>query len=415
MVGVPYRRITHLRKHLALEFLDAGHILGSASVDLRITEGGNHRLVFSGDIGRSGLPIIRDPEPPSGPDRHPDRRVHLRRPATTSRVAGRRGAPGRGGPADRRAGRQGADSRLRAGPGAGAGLRLHQLCRAGRSPRSRSTWTARWRWTPPPSSGCTPRCSTSASSSSRTRAGCSTSPWSATCATWRNRRRSTPAARPGGHHRGARAWRSRAASCTTWPTASATTATWSCFVGFQAEHTLGRRIQERRRRWSASWARSTRVAPRSRPSTATRPTPTGTSSAPGCAGWAGRSGGRSWCTASRPRCEAMAAMLREEGVRDVHVPRHGESVRPVTRGAAPSLRLLRHVRWALWLLAGGHRLHGGAGDGADGEPAGPAAAGGRHRRAGRRPVQRPPLAGAARPAGPRAGAVPRRPRAARSW
>jgi metallo-beta-lactamase family protein len=67
MIGVPYRRITHLRKHLALEFVEAGHILGSASVDLRITEGGNHRIVFSGDIGRSGLPIIRDPEPPSGP------------------------------------------------------------------------------------------------------------------------------------------------------------------------------------------------------------------------------------------------------------------------------------------------------------------------------------------------------------
>ncbi len=67
MVGVPYHRITHLRKHLALEFLDAGHILGSASVDIRITESGSHRLVFSGDIGRSGLPIIRDPEPPSGP------------------------------------------------------------------------------------------------------------------------------------------------------------------------------------------------------------------------------------------------------------------------------------------------------------------------------------------------------------
>jgi len=67
MVGVPYRRITHLRKHLALEFVEAGHILGSASVDLRLTEGGNHRIVFSGDIGRSGLPIIRDPQPPSGP------------------------------------------------------------------------------------------------------------------------------------------------------------------------------------------------------------------------------------------------------------------------------------------------------------------------------------------------------------
>ena len=67
MVGVPYRRVFYLRKHLALEFHDAGHILGSATVDLRITEGGNQRLVFSGDIGRSGLPIIRDPEPPSGP------------------------------------------------------------------------------------------------------------------------------------------------------------------------------------------------------------------------------------------------------------------------------------------------------------------------------------------------------------
>jgi metallo-beta-lactamase family protein len=67
MVGVPYRRIFHLRKHLAMEFHDAGHILGSASVDLRISEDGHQRLVFSGDIGRSGLPIVRDPEPPSGP------------------------------------------------------------------------------------------------------------------------------------------------------------------------------------------------------------------------------------------------------------------------------------------------------------------------------------------------------------
>ncbi|HSB53776.1 MAG TPA: MBL fold metallo-hydrolase, partial [Gemmatimonadales bacterium] len=67
MVGLPYRRIHHLRKHLAFEFTDAGHILGSASVDLRLTEGAGHRLVFSGDIGRSALPIIRDPDPPAGP------------------------------------------------------------------------------------------------------------------------------------------------------------------------------------------------------------------------------------------------------------------------------------------------------------------------------------------------------------
>src|SRR5215212_10051327 len=67
MVGVPYRRVFYVRKHLAVEFLDAGHILGSATVDLRVSEGGNHRLVFSGDIGRPGLSIVRDPEPPSGP------------------------------------------------------------------------------------------------------------------------------------------------------------------------------------------------------------------------------------------------------------------------------------------------------------------------------------------------------------
>jgi metallo-beta-lactamase family protein len=67
MVGVPYRRMHHVRKHLTIEYTDAGHILGSASVDVRISDPAPHRLVFSGDIGRSGLPIIRDPDPPAGP------------------------------------------------------------------------------------------------------------------------------------------------------------------------------------------------------------------------------------------------------------------------------------------------------------------------------------------------------------
>src|ERR1044072_7698835 len=53
MVGLPYHRIHYLRKYLAFEYPDAGHILGSASVDLRLTEGGNLRIVFSGDIGRT--------------------------------------------------------------------------------------------------------------------------------------------------------------------------------------------------------------------------------------------------------------------------------------------------------------------------------------------------------------------------
>jgi len=45
-------------------FLDAGHILGSAMIRLRIQEreGGPERtIVFSGDLGRPGTPILRDP------------------------------------------------------------------------------------------------------------------------------------------------------------------------------------------------------------------------------------------------------------------------------------------------------------------------------------------------------------------
>ena len=47
-------------------YTDAGHILGSASIVLESTEHGVvKRLVFSGDVGRAGLAIIRDPVPPT--------------------------------------------------------------------------------------------------------------------------------------------------------------------------------------------------------------------------------------------------------------------------------------------------------------------------------------------------------------
>jgi metallo-beta-lactamase family protein len=50
-------------------FVEAGHILGSASIVLECTEGGTtRRLVYSADVGRWGLPIIRDPRPPHGAD-----------------------------------------------------------------------------------------------------------------------------------------------------------------------------------------------------------------------------------------------------------------------------------------------------------------------------------------------------------
>ncbi len=52
---------------MRVTFVDAGHILGSASVIVDCTENGvTRRLVFSGDIGRKGLPIIRDPVAPAG-------------------------------------------------------------------------------------------------------------------------------------------------------------------------------------------------------------------------------------------------------------------------------------------------------------------------------------------------------------
>ena len=69
MVGVPYNRFFDVVPGVRACYIDAGHILGSASVLLDCTEnGGTKRLVFSGDIGRSGLAIVRDPTPPEGAD-----------------------------------------------------------------------------------------------------------------------------------------------------------------------------------------------------------------------------------------------------------------------------------------------------------------------------------------------------------
>jgi len=48
---------------LLCQRFDAGHMLGSTAMVIEATEGGKRtRLAFSGDVGRAGLPIIRDPE-----------------------------------------------------------------------------------------------------------------------------------------------------------------------------------------------------------------------------------------------------------------------------------------------------------------------------------------------------------------
>jgi len=69
MVGVPYGKTFDVVPGVRVTYVDAGHILGSASVVVDCSENGTtRRLVFSADIGRYGLPIIRDPQPPSGAD-----------------------------------------------------------------------------------------------------------------------------------------------------------------------------------------------------------------------------------------------------------------------------------------------------------------------------------------------------------
>ena len=69
MISIPYDTPFDVAAGIRATFVEAGHILGSASVVLECREGNmSRRVVFSGDIGRWGLPIIRDPEPPQGAD-----------------------------------------------------------------------------------------------------------------------------------------------------------------------------------------------------------------------------------------------------------------------------------------------------------------------------------------------------------
>lgn len=62
---VPYYTPKQLSAKFSYEPYDAGHILGSSTLLLRSEEDGRVvRLLFSGDLGRPGPPIIRDPDPP---------------------------------------------------------------------------------------------------------------------------------------------------------------------------------------------------------------------------------------------------------------------------------------------------------------------------------------------------------------
>jgi metallo-beta-lactamase family protein len=63
--GAHYQDVLKLTPRVTVSFHDAGHILGSAAIRVKYTTRGNTTTVlFSGDLGRSQMPILRDPEPP---------------------------------------------------------------------------------------------------------------------------------------------------------------------------------------------------------------------------------------------------------------------------------------------------------------------------------------------------------------
>jgi len=62
--ALEYRETTEIAPGVSVTLHDAGHILGSAIAEVRASDNGAmRRIVFSGDLGHRGAPILRDPEP----------------------------------------------------------------------------------------------------------------------------------------------------------------------------------------------------------------------------------------------------------------------------------------------------------------------------------------------------------------
>ena len=409
MVGVPYRRITHLRKHLAARVprRRAHPRLGHRSISGSARAGqppgrllGRHRPQRAADHPR--------PRAAVGADRHPDRRVHLRRPG--SRVGRRRrGAAGRGRPADRgaRAARCSSPPSRWAGPRSWSTACTGSI-RAGKIPdipiyvdsplAVDATTVFRMH----------PEIFDQREELVANRTALFDFPLVRYIRDVADSKALNTLRGPGRDHRRVGHGASRAASSTTWPTASATTATWFCSsasrrstpsaagsrTGEDVVKILGQEYQRRAEVETIGGysAHADRTELRA---------------------WVRRLGGpirRAFVVHGEPPAlEAMAAILREEGVPEVD-PAEARRERSSCVSRAPCSPFAavspRSPPIGLHLIA-----HHGAG----GQPAGPAAAGGRDRRARRRAVQRPAVAGAARPARSRARPVPRRTWRRSSW
>ena len=59
----PYNEKIIVAEGIEIRFIDVGHLLGSASIEVWVTEGDvTKKLVFSGDIGNLDQPIIKNPQ-----------------------------------------------------------------------------------------------------------------------------------------------------------------------------------------------------------------------------------------------------------------------------------------------------------------------------------------------------------------
>ena len=59
---VPYKELTSLNQNVSVVFHDAGHILGSAMIELQVRLNQKKvRMIFSGDIGQKDKPLVKDP------------------------------------------------------------------------------------------------------------------------------------------------------------------------------------------------------------------------------------------------------------------------------------------------------------------------------------------------------------------
>jgi len=69
MVALPYHQRRAVAPGVEVQLHDAGHVLGSAIVSLTVDDfGATRHIVFSGDLGRHHMPILRDPEVPGPAD-----------------------------------------------------------------------------------------------------------------------------------------------------------------------------------------------------------------------------------------------------------------------------------------------------------------------------------------------------------